>query len=52
MRMLLYVVCTAGSFVYNKSGVVQPPAPYITMCDFLSPDLRFLSLESLNKEDL
>ena len=31
--MLLYVVCTAGEFVWNEGGVVQLPAPYITLCD-------------------
>ena len=30
--MLLYVVCTAGDFVWNGGGVVQLPAPYITFC--------------------
>ena len=34
--MLLYVACTAGKFVWNEGGVVQLPAPYITMCDFLN----------------
>ena len=34
-RMLLYVVCTAGEFVWNEGGVVQVPAPYITLCHFL-----------------
>ena len=32
--MLLDVVCTAGEFVWNEGGVVQLPAPYITLCDF------------------
>ena len=32
--MLLYVVCTAGEFVWNEGGVVQLPAPYIKLCDF------------------
>ena len=34
MKMLLYVVCTAGEFVLNDGGVVQLPVPYITSCDF------------------
>ena len=33
--MLLYVVCTAGEVVWNESSVLQLPAPYITLCDFL-----------------
>ena len=37
--MLLYVVCTAGEFVWNEGGIVPAtcyllPVPYITMCDF------------------
>ena len=32
--MLSYVVCTAVEFVWNEGGVVQLPAPYITLCDF------------------
>ena len=35
MRILLYVMCIAGEFVWNEGGVVQLPAPYITLCDFL-----------------
>ena len=35
MRMLLYVLCTVGEFVWNEGGVVQLPAPCITLCDFL-----------------
>ena len=31
--MLLYVVCTEGSFVCNTGGVVQLLVTYITMCD-------------------
>ena len=34
MRMLLYVVYTAGEFVWKEGGVVQLPAPYIALCDF------------------
>ena len=34
MKMLLYVVCTAGKFVWNEAGVVLLPAPYITLRDF------------------
>ena len=42
--MLLYVVCTAGEFVWNEGGIVPAtcyllPAPYIMMCDFFY--LRF-----------
>jgi hypothetical protein len=33
-RMLLYVVCTAGEFVWKAGGIVQLPAPYIMLCDF------------------
>ena len=32
--MLLYVVCTAGEFVWNEGGVVQLPAPYVMLGDF------------------
>ena len=39
MRMLLYVVSTAGEFVCNEGSVVQLPAPSITMCDFLTHTL-------------
>ena len=38
--MLLYVVCTAGEFVWNEGGVVQLPAPFITLCDFLKLNLN------------
>ena len=37
--MPLYVVCTAGEFVWNEVGAVQLPAPYITLCDFLYTNL-------------
>ena len=30
----MYVVCTAGEFVWNEGCVVQLPAPYIMLCDF------------------
>jgi hypothetical protein len=27
--MLLFVVCTAGEFVWNKGGVMQLPVPVV-----------------------
>ena len=44
--MLLYVVCTAGEFVWNEGGIVQLPAPYITMCDFLYEIVKITSEQS------
>ena len=38
--MLLYVVCTVGEFVWNEGGVVQLPAPYIMLSDFLLLNLQ------------
>ena len=35
-RMLLFVVSTAGEFVWNEGGAVQLPAPYIMVFDFLT----------------
>ena len=45
--MLLYVLCTAGEFVWNEGGVVPAtcyllPAPYITMCDFLYRNVFYM----------
>ena len=39
--MLLYVVCNAGEFIWNAGGVVQLPAPYITLCDFYLRSANF-----------
>ena len=36
MKMLVYVVCTAGVFVWNERSLVQLPAPYIMLYDFSS----------------
>ena len=40
--MLLYVVCTAGEFVWNEVVVVQLPAPYISMCDFSHRNKKYI----------
>ena len=40
--MLLYVVRTAGEFVWNDGSVVQLPAPYITLCDFFKGGAKIL----------
>ena len=42
--MFLYVVCTAGEFVWNKGGDLQLPAPYITICDFVIHALLYLQM--------
>jgi hypothetical protein len=35
MRMLLYVVSTAGDFFWNEGSGVQLPVPYTTLGEFL-----------------
>ena len=35
VNKLILRECTAGEFDWNEGGVVQLPAPYITLCDFL-----------------
>ena len=42
LMRLLYVVCTAGEFVWNEDGVVQLPAPFIMLFDFFIIIYKFI----------